>query len=288
MATFRSSSLPARRDVVDSEPRAPRGFRSGCEPAAPPEREREAVDGDARVTGRAIRWSWTRRTSTTGTGSTRPARSTATDEHGDALRVHRLQDDDDTVTITTQLYLRGRFTIKLPDERLNWPAGFETYLKRRASKEPRGSTGGLLGQVDRLNHRARDRTRRRVRILRVLFDPSWFLLALLWLASRTSHVDARRAEERLEAGLVHRLRVGLFRSHELLRAPDPSARRSSRTMPIALPTCMIDGIWNVFASRIRLRDRAGDDQHLERRDAAAADLPAQRLRDDAPSATPTA
>ena len=52
-------------------------------------------------------------------------------------------------------------------------------------------------------------------------------------------------------------------------------------MPTALPTCIIDGIWNVLPSRIRLLIGAAGDQHLERRDAAAADLPAQLLRDDA-------
>ena len=52
-------------------------------------------------------------------------------------------------------------------------------------------------------------------------------------------------------------------------------------MPRLLPTCIIDGIWNVLPSRIRLLIAGVDDQHLERRDAAAADLAAQRLRDDA-------
>ena len=52
-------------------------------------------------------------------------------------------------------------------------------------------------------------------------------------------------------------------------------------MPCARPTCIIDGIWNVFASRIRFADRAVDQQHFERRDAAAADLAAQVLRDHA-------
>ena len=52
-------------------------------------------------------------------------------------------------------------------------------------------------------------------------------------------------------------------------------------MPTALPTCIIDGIWNVLPSRIRLLTALGRDQHFERGHAAAADLAAQRLRDDA-------
>ena len=60
-----------------------------------------------------------------------------------------------------------------------------------------------------------------------------------------------------------------------------SSASFSATMPTALPTCIIDGIWNVLPSRIRLLIAPVDDQHFERRDAAAADLAAQRLRDHA-------
>ena len=59
-------------------------------------------------------------------------------------------------------------------------------------------------------------------------------------------------------------------------------------MPVALPTCIIDGIWNVLRFADEVADGRRDDEHLERRGAAAADLAAERLRDDALAATPTA
>ena len=52
-------------------------------------------------------------------------------------------------------------------------------------------------------------------------------------------------------------------------------------MPEARPTCIIDGIWNVLRFADQVRDGAVDEQHFQRRDAAAADLAAQGLRDHA-------
>ena len=94
-------------------------------------------------------------------------------------------------------------------------------------------------------------------------------------------------QRRLEAGLVDRLREASSGATSFFVTSSISASFSD-TMPTALPTCIIDGIWNVLPSRIRLLTACVDDQHLERGDAAAADLAAQLLRDDAAAATPTA
>ena len=51
-------------------------------------------------------------------------------------------------------------------------------------------------------------------------------------------------------------------------------------MPSFWPVCMVDGIWWIFASRMRLRTAGTADEDLARRHPSAALLLAERLGDD--------